>query len=643
MDQKLTLKGPPANLAKEKDGAWSKAAVAFARKNEIGPDQLQIRDFGGGSFVCADVEKTGREALEILAELFPKVFAEIHWYKTMRWGEGEAAPFVRPVAWLTALLGDRVIPMAFGGVESGAESRGHRFLHNRPIPVRAERAAYLAALREAAVIADPEERKEMIRGLALEAAAKEGLAWRSDEELLDTVTFLVEYPVPVLGSFDPKLLEIPEEVLVSEMREHQKLFALNGRDGRLSHHFLAVSNMECRDYTLIREGNERVVRARFADAEFFLREDRKRPLADRRADLDKVAFLKDLGEGASIYRKTLRLENLAARVAAGLEWSADRMGLAKQVAALCKNDLTTQMVGEFPELQGLIGRYYALGDGLPEAAADGIADHYRPRNAEDALPGTEAGALVGLADRLDTLTALFAKGKAPTGSADPFALRRACWSAIALLAHLGIRIPLGELLQAALETFTPAEIKPAEREGLVDKLRDFFKGRAQNLFAEQGRSGLPGGVPADCFEAACGAKAPWEDIPGLAARLRALEAFRREPGFRQIAEIFKRVSNILKEAEPGMLHVEGLAHPAEKKLVQALGRAETAVRQAVQSQAWDQALAAIATLRNPVAELFDAVMVNDPDPTLRKNRQALLRAVRDLVLEMADFAAFQIA
>ncbi len=640
-DQKLALKGPPANVAQDASGQWTKAATAFAQKNNITIDQLKIED----GYLCANVEKIGRDALDILAEALPKIFAEIHWYKTMRWGDGEGASFVRPVTWLVALLGEQIIPISFAGIESSDQSRGHRFLHNKSIVVKAKRESYLSALRDNKVIVDQSERKDKIRSLLLDTAAKADLAWRTDEDLLDTVTQLLEWPVPVLCSFNSKLLEIPEEVLVSEMREHQKLFALIDPAGKLSHNFVAMSNMEATDYSLIRQGNESVVRARFADAEFFLQEDRKKKLLERREDLKVVAFLKDLGEGASIYAKTLRVERYTTELGLQLGWDAKKIEIAKTIASLCKNDLTTQMVGEFPELQGTVGSYYALGEGYSQVVADGIADHYKPRNANDGFPETQEGALVGIADRIDTLVAMFAKGKIPTGSADPFALRRACRTCIELLVRLEIRIPLETLLVASLDDqFTDAEIKPAEREGLVEKIREFFKNRAQNLFGESDRSGIQGGISADTFDAAVGAKATWEDFPGLVSRLVALEAFRRDSGFAQIAETFKRVSNILVGAPVGARHAVPLqdAHPSEKKLLAALGQAESAVQSAVQSQAWDKALAEIAKLQVPVAELFTAVMVNDPDLVVRQNRHALLQAVREVVLEVADFAAFQI-
>jgi len=383
------------------------------------------------------------------------------------------------------------------------------------------------------------------------------------------------------------------------------------------------------------------VRSRFADAEFFLREDKKKTLLERREDLKTVAFLKDLGTGASIHAKTLRVEGLTTALAGKLGWSADKTKTAAQIAALAKNDLTTQMVGEFPELQGTVGTYYAQAEGLDATVAQGIADHYRPKNAEDGYPATEEGALVGLADRLDTLVGLFGKGKIPTGSADPFALRRACWTAIALILHGNIRVTLTELLGAALAQYSPAEITPAERDGLVEKLRDFFRDRARNLFAETGRPGLPGGIVPDTFEAAVAAEAAWENLPELVSRLLALQEYRARAEFAQLSETFKRLSNILKDVHGEPLAPEKLVHPSEQALYQAYLSAKVDADDAVANRNWSKALGAIAGLNPPITKLFADVMVNDPDVEVRKQRQALLRDILFTVRRVADFSAFQ--
>ena len=647
-DLKLELTGPPAHLAKDSQGNWSKAALAFAQKAGLGPDRLQFKEIGGSQYLYAQAEKKGQGAPALLAELFPKLFSEIHWYKTMRWGDAGMTPFVRPVTWLVALLGDRVIPMSFAGIRSGSETRGHRFLHNRAVAVKAGREDYLATLRTAKVFVDQAERKALIRGQIGEAAAAAGLKWRQDEDLLDTVTFLVEYAEPVTGGFPERLLEVPEEVLVSEMREHQKYFALEKPDGRLANRFITISNMHCDDFALVQKGNEKVLRARFADAEFFLREDRQRPLESRFADLEKVTFAADLGAEGSIAKKAARAERIAAHLAGLLKdaqgrplLDAGRIDKLRRIARLAKCDLTTNMVGEFPELQGIMGRYYALAEGIDPVVADGIRDQYRPRNAEDGFPGSDEAALAGIADRLDTLISLFAKGKAPTGSSDPYALRRACWSTVALIVNRGFRLDLREALRWAIDEIYKPILKPAETDGLLDKLLDFFLGRAKNLFQEAARAGLPGGFAKDTLDAAAQSKAGWRDFTDYVARLEALQGFRDRPTFAQAAETFKRVSNILDPAVQGDLDPGALKLPAEAQLLEGVARAEGEVRKHMGAQRYGEVLEAVGALRGDVAGLFDATLVNDPDPQLRRQRHLLLRKVRELVGEIADFSAFQ--
>ncbi|MDQ3002187.1 MAG: glycine--tRNA ligase subunit beta [Fibrobacterota bacterium] len=640
-DLKLELKGPPANLAKDKEGNWTKAALAFAQKAGITLAMLQFRTIGGGEYLYAQADKKGQGALEILADLFPKVFADIHWYKTMRWGDGSVTPFVRPVIWLVAKLGDRIIPMTFAGVASGDKTRGHRFMHNETIIIPADREGYLDTLRKAKVFADQGERKTLIRKLTEETASKAGLRWRKDEDLLDTVTFLVEYAVPVLGGFEERLLQVPEEVLVSEMREHQKYFAMEKSDGKLANAFVTISNMQCKDFNLVREGNEKVLRARFSDAEFFLKEDRLRTLESRGKDLEKVTFTADLGPEGTLAKKVARTEKIATHLGTSLGFDDARLDKVRHIARLAKCDLTTNMVGEFPELQGIMGRYYAIAEGLDPVVADGIRDQYRPRNADDTFPGSDEAALAGIADRLDSLITMFAKGKAPTGSSDPYALRRACWSAIALIVNRGFRLDIGKTLRYAVDEIYKPILKPGESDGLADKLTEFFLGRAKNLFQEAPRPGLPGGFAKDTIDAVAQSKAGWHDFTDLVARLQALQAFRAKDGFAPAAETFKRVSNILDPKVQGDLDIGALRLPAETQLLAGVIRTEAAVRKGLAAREYGDVLEAVGTLRSEVATLFDAAMVNDPDPHLRAQRHLLLRKVRDLVGEIADFSAIQ--
>ncbi|MEO6098671.1 MAG: glycine--tRNA ligase subunit beta, partial [Fibrobacteria bacterium] len=640
-DLKLELKGPPAHLAKDAHGEWTKAALAFASKAGLDASQLEFRAIGGGEYLYARSEKKGKAAVEILAELFPKVFADIHWYKTMRWGDGNVTPFVRPVIWLVAKLGGQVIPMTFAGIASGELSRGHRFLHNRGVAVPADRKGYLDALRVAKVFADQGERKALIRKLTEETALKAGLRWRRDEELLDTVTFLVEYAYPVLGGFEERLLKVPEEVLVSEMREHQKYFAMENADGKLANAFVTISNMHCTDFDLVREGNEKVLRARFSDAEFFLKEDGQRTLESRGKDLEKVTFTADLGTEGTLARKVLRAERLAAYIGTLLKFDPGRLEKTARIVRLAKCDLTSNMVGEFPELQGIMGRYYAIAEGLDPVVADGIRDQYLPRNADDTFPGSDEAALAGLADRLDSLITMFAKGKAPTGSSDPYALRRACWSSAALIVNRGFRFDIGAVIAHAIEIIYKPILKAGETDGLAEKLTEFFLGRAKNLFQEAPRPGLPGGFAKDTIDAVVQSKAGWLDFTDLVARLQALQAFREKPGFAAAAETFKRVSNILDPQVTGEVDARALKLPSETRLLEGATKAEAAVRQGLAAGNYGDVLNAVGTLREDVAALFDACMVNDPDAELRRNRHLLLRKVKDLVGEIADFSAIQ--
>jgi glycyl-tRNA synthetase beta chain len=531
--------------------------------------------------------------------------------------------------------------MSFAGVVSGNESRGHRFLHNRGVAVPADREGYLAALRAAKVYANQEERKALIRKLTEETAAKAGLKWRKDEDLLDTVTFLVEYAVPVLGGFEEKLLEVPEEVLVSEMREHQKYFAMEKKDGRLANAFVTISNMECADYALVRDGNEKVLRARFSDAEFFLKEDRQHSLESRFKSLEKVTFTADLGPEGTLAKKVTRVERLSAHLVKVLKKDEKALDRAVRIAHLAKCDLTTNMVGEFPELQGIMGRYYAIAEGLDPIVSDGIRDQYLPRNADDGFPGSDEAAIAGLADRIDSLITMFAKGKAPTGSSDPYALRRACWTGIALIVNRGFRLDIGDLVRYAVDEIYKPILKPGETDGLADKLLEFFLGRAKNLFQEAARPGLPGGFSKDTIEAVVQSKAGWRDFTDLVDRLKALQAFRERPTFAQAAETFKRVSNILDPKVEGALDPAVLKIAAETRLLAGATKAETDVRKNLAARQYGDVFESVGALRGDVASFFDDVMVNDPDPALKRQRHLLLRKVRDLVGEIADFSAIQ--
>lgn len=636
-DQTLELKGPPLRIAKDDDGNWTKAAEGFARKNNLDLAEIEIREIGGADYLYTEQHNPGLSAIELLAKAIPELFASLHWYKTMRWGTGDAA-FVRPVQWLVALLGEQVIPTEFAGIASGNESRGHRFMAPDAVTVSADRDSYLQTLREAYVIADQDERRDAIRQGVIATAAEQDLTWREDESLLTEVSYLVEYPIPVLCSFDPEILEVPELVLISEMREHQKQIALVDADGKLCNYFIGVSNMRCTEMSQVRQGYENVLGSRFSDARFFLREDQKKPLADRVPALKGVVFQKELG---TIYDKVQRLEKLT-------DWLSDGLGLARQthdharqIAHLCKADLTTLMVYEFPELQGEVGRYYALAEGLPEVVCDGIRDHYRPIGLSEDLPGSDAAALVAIADRIDSLVGIFGIGKAPTSSSDPFALRRACLGTIAIIVNRGFRVELEALLRASYATFGD-QLELGEDQ-LVSEVLDFTFERARRLFAEDERAGVPVGFAYDTIAAVIGANAPWHDFTDLVDRLQAMRQFRQRDDFADVAATFKRANNILDpelgqgDLDPTLLHED-----EEQSLLAAVQKTEQALTAKLAERDYLGALGEVAPLREQVDLFFDeGPRVNDDDEALKQNRHRLVQRVVDLVLQVADFSQIQ--
>ncbi len=422
------------------------------------------------------------------------------------------------------------------------------------------------------------------------------------------------------------------------MKAHQRYLAFRDARGALSHHFLAISNMIVRDSETLARGYEKVLRSRFEDARFFLAEDRKKPLSAHAERLSGVVFQQGLG---TIADKVTRMRALAARIAATLGLDAARTAHVDQIAALCKADLVTTMVGEFPELQGEVGRYYAQREDLPAVVADGIRDHYRPRSVEDEYPATDEAAIVALADRLDSLAGVFALGKLPTSSADPFGLRRACLTAVALCVKRGLHLDLRALLAAALDGYG-ALIPPAKREVVLTQVLDFALARVKVLFREEARADIPGGFAIDTIDAVVQATAPWYDVADLVKRLQAMAAFRQRPDFGDVATTFKRCNNILKDSpHDGAVDPAACRVPAEQALLSALAAAEPAIAGPLAAKDYVAALSAIAPLRAAVDAFFVAVLVNDADEAVRANRHRLLRRVVALVKQMADFSAIQ--
>lgn len=624
---KEEILGPPARVAFDAEGRPTKVAEKWAAAQGVAVSALCRKQTSRGEYTFITRDEDGRPAAEVLPAMLQSIVASLHFKKSMRWG-WEAQAFARPVQWICALFGKEVLPFAFADVASGRTTRGHRFMAGGEIEIACP-ADYSAALEKAHVIADVDRRRALIRQGAEAAAAEVGGSIRRDPELLDTIACIVEHPTAVLGSFEARDLALPPEVLISEAREHQKYFSVVDEKGALMPHFVAISNTPIPDPALVRKGYERVLRARLSDARFFFDEDRKKPLAERVDELRRVVFQQKLGTS---FEKMERFRELARFLAAEAGISTPALqATVERAAYLCKADLVTGMVGEFPELQGVMGREYARGVEADEVA-EAIYEHYLPRFAGDDLPAHDAGALVGLADRLDTLAGILGIGKGPTGAADPFALRRACIGAINILLARGYRISLGRAIARAVELLGDRLKAPHKTEA---ELAEFFRERLRNLWADGHRRDVIDAVLA----AGC------DDVVDARDRLLAVSQSVCAPGFEDLAAGFKRAVNILdkqaKGAPLGAADPALLCDAAEKGLFDALGAARAQIEAAVATRDYAAALARIATLRAPIDRFFDEVRVMAEDPAIRQNRLSLLAEVRGLFAEIADFSRIQ--
>ncbi|MCH2175174.1 MAG: glycine--tRNA ligase subunit beta [Lentisphaeria bacterium] len=636
-DETLEVKGPPMKVAKDTDGKWTKAAEAFAKKNDLAIDQLEEREIKGVPYLYAVKEAKGRCAVELLAEAIPQIFENIHWYKNMRWGM-ESYQFVRPVQWLVALIGDKVIPTSFAGVVASAYTMGHRFLSNEEIPATSNITAYIDNMRDKHVIVDHLERKETIRAQVLEAAVNAGLTWYEDEDLLDEVNCLVEYPVSSFNAFDEKYLVIPDKVIITEMKGHQRYFAFQKTDGAVSNHFLAVSNMICKDMVKVGEGFEKVLRSRFDDATFFLNEDKKIKLADRLEKLDRITYQNKLG---SIGAKVRRNKDLALAIADALNFSDEQKTNVEQIALLCKNDLTSFLVNEFTELQGYVGSFYAKNEGYTATIANGINEHYQPKSLHDEFPIIPEAAVVGLADRLDSLVGIATAVKLPSGSADPFGLRRACLTSIALIVEKQFDLNLNCLLEKSYSIYGEV-LDQSKKEENVEKILGFCKTRITGLLREQVNPAIPGNFSYDSIDAVAESTQGWTEINEFVKRVEALEALRKQDDFEAIAATFKRSSNILKgDFIEGAIDEDLLSDAAEVTLFHALADTKATIDSALAVKNYSTAMAASGKLRPALDAFFDQVMVNVDEEKIRINRRLLMQGVVELVKPLADFSLIQ--
>lgn len=627
-DRTVEHKGPPIKIAFGDDGKPTPAAEAFAKKCGVEVSALGRNKTDKGEWLAYESQEKGKTVAELLPELIDGALSELPIPRRMRWGAGEAE-FVRPVHWIVMLHGNKTITGKVMGIESGNTTRGHRFHSSGPIVIKSP-DAYLDTLeKEGYVVADFDRRRDMVRTGVDGAAEKAGGQVVEGESLYDEVAALVEWPVAVLGSFDEKFLELPRECVISTLTGHQRYFPVADENDKLLPKFITVANLESKDPDQVREGNERVIRPRLADAAFFFNNDRQKTLASRADDLREVVYQKGLG---SLFDKSQRVASLCNWLAAALDHDS---GDVERAAALAKCDLTTGMVGEFPELQGTMGGYYAAADGEPQAVGAAIREHYLPRFAGDALPGSLDGQLLAIADKLDTLAGVFSLGKKPSGNRDPFGLRRAALGVVRILIERGVDIDLKALIVAAINAQPKGK---QDTDELANDLYAFISDRLRRYFLDR-----DSGLSAETFDAVM-VRQP-SSLLDFDRRLAAVQTFARLDQATSLAAANKRIANILRKAgDPAGLAVKKklLQDDAELALFSSLESAREKVGPLLAARAYADVLNVLADLRDPVDRFFDDVMVMADDDAVKNNRLALLSELRALFLDVADISRLSI-
>ena len=610
-DSTTEFLGPPKKVAFDDKGSPTKAATGFAGSLNIDVKDLKIKKTERGEYVAATVEEKGRATGDVLAGSLAELISSLQLPKSMRWGSGSLR-FFRPIQWILAVFGNEIVPFDLDGIKSGDISYGHRFLSPAAIKID-DPSAYLPLLRQSHVLADPAERKNAISEGLKEIEAAAGCRVHEDAELLDIVTNLVEYPTAIPGSFDDKYITLPKELLITVMKTHQKYFSVENKDGGMATSFIVVSNTKSENNDMVRKGAERVLRARLEDAGFYYIEDRKIPFWDYIEKLKKVTFQEKLG---SLYKKAERISLLSSFI-------ADNLGLQSKeklsrAAMLCKADLVTGVVGEFPELQGYMGMIYALNSGEDKETASAIYEHYFPRFPGDSLPSGKTGAIISLADKMDNISSFFFLGLIPTGSEDPFALRRQAAGIISILEESDYPLSLEILIDKSLENLAPA---PEERKTVSGKILQFFSQRLEGILLSRGYSH-------DIINAVLSTRDM--NIKDIMHRIAIFSQFRAYPEFPGLLLAAKRVHNIINKARPGDVKEELLIEAPEKELFSVSGK--------VRDNLTETDFKALFELEVPINIFFDKVLVMDRDVRIQENRLALLLSVKKIFDSLGDFS-----
>jgi glycyl-tRNA synthetase beta chain len=618
---KETVTGPPVAVGLDPSGKPTKAALGFARSQGVEVSALSVIPTDRGEYLGFVREEAARPVSEVLPGIVADFLPAIPFRKSMRWADLDVR-FARPVHWIVSLYGDQVLPFTFGDVTAGRVTYGHRFLSPAAVEIPST-GAYASLLADAHVLVDLEDRKGRIRAGIRDAERRIGMKWVEDEPLVETVANLVEYPVVMVGRFEEKYLALPREVLVTSMRNNQKYFVFEDAKGGLFPGFAFVSNMIVPDESVVVAGNERVLRARLSDAEFYYWDDLKIPLFERAQALKKVLFQADMG---TYWEKIERMAHVAEYVASfGFPGKAAD---CRRAAMLSKADLTTGVVKEFPELQGVMGRHYAMRTGETEEIARSVFEHYLPKGQSDDLPSTDVGAAVAIADKIDMVCGCFGVGLIPSGTADPYGLRRHTLGILSILESRGLRIPIEGLVDRSLETLAAKLKSPAAE--VRRKVLEFVAARYLNLRISQG-------TPADLVEAVLAAGLT--DVMDMRSKLDALVAFRSEPAFEPLAEVFKRAINITKAYTGSLAVSESLfEHDEERALHAASAGVSDRVAAAARDGRYAEAFREMAALQPLVAAFFEKVLVMAKDEKVRNNRLALLKGLSAAFASVADFS-----
>ncbi|CAM3116728.1 glycine--tRNA ligase subunit beta [Paenibacillus lupini] len=619
------VKGPSRKIALDDQGNWSKAALGFARSQGVEPEQFFFQELAGVEYVYANKSSVGTDTASVLPEGLTNLITSMSFPKNMRWGSYELK-FIRPIKWLIALFGQDIIPLEITNVVSGNVSRGHRFLGDETVV--STPAEYKERLREQYVIVDVVEREQLIVSQIKELAKEKNWEIAIKEDLLEEVLFLVEYPNVLYGTFDPAFLNIPQEVLITSMREHQRYFPVLNAEGQLQPFFVTVRNGDRTSIENVAKGNEKVLRARLSDAKFFYEEDQKLAINDALAKLENIVYHEELGTVAD---KVRRIRTTADLLAAKLGVDADTAAAASRAADICKFDLVTQMVYEFPELQGIMGEDYARKAGESELVAKAINEHYQPRFAGDRAPASVVGAIVSLADKMDTIAGCFSIGIIPTGSQDPYALRRQASGIVQIILAQGLDLKLTDLFDAALAVHTERGMKRGEDEIRKD-LNDFFALRVKNVLSEQAnRYDVVDAVMATGFN-------DLRITVERASLINELTSGNERSEFKLTIDAFNRVCNLASKAESRVVNPSLFEEAAEVALYEQWQKAHPAVASAIAEGDIASALANLSSLKEAITAYFDSVMVMAKDDAVRNNRLASLAVIADDITAIADFS-----